>query len=386
MRSSWGYLVASIGAVCWMAGALQLCLAADPETENLKEQVRKLKDRIDAHERELNELKAQQEALRRQLEGHGSGDPAATAPAPAEQLQGEPQPQTAGGKNWLADHIIVGGYGSMRFEANNVTGDHFIPGGSAKGFTFRRFVLTTDARITNRLRVHTETEFERLFGIEVEKGATATAGGLQLRQGVEGNNGGEISIEQAWGQYNFAENHGLRAGVVLPPLGRFNILHDDDYWDLPRRTLVDRDGPVTPVKTAWRELGAGLVGAFNLGGARRLDYQLYVLNGVTIDSNLESAAQSGRLGSGKVRLEGEFGLSSGAFDGSQSARAVAWRAAFSPTLAGEVASPAITAVTRRTTWASASRSTLWALITNGAGALSSSRARPSTLHSAAPAG
>src|SRR2546428_7878628 len=38
----------------------------------------------------------------------------------------------------------------------------------------------------------------------------------------------------------------IRAGIVLPPLGRFNILHDDDYWDLPRRTLVDRDAPVVP--------------------------------------------------------------------------------------------------------------------------------------------
>ena len=39
----------------------------------------------------------------------------------------------------------------------------------------------------------------------------------------------EISLEQAWGQFDFAAKHGVRAGIVLPPLGRFNILHDDDW-------------------------------------------------------------------------------------------------------------------------------------------------------------
>ena len=265
-------------------GALSLGLllqAADPELDALKAQMRELTERIAAQEKSLAELKTLQAGLFRKLDKTAAPAPA-PAPAPA-LIQAESAP-AATGRTWFTGRVRLGGYGSMRYEASNLPG-------SANGFTFRRFVMSSDAQITSRLRTHTELEFERFWGIEVEKQALRTDGGLQLKQEVEGNHHGEIALEQAWTQYNFAENHGLRAGVVLVPLGRFNLLHDDDYWELPRRTLVDRDGPATPVKTAWRDLGAGLVGSFS-AGARKIDYQLYVLNGAGIDFNLESVAQT----------------------------------------------------------------------------------------------
>jgi HAMP domain-containing protein len=243
----------------------------------------------------------------------------------------------SGLRKLMNDRVTLGGYGSMRFEANDVSAGQFIPGGAPNGFTFRRFVLTTDARLTPRLRIHSETEFERLLEIEVEKRAVPEAGGVKFSQETEGNAGGEIAVEQMWGQYDFAENHGLRFGIVLPPLGRFNLLHDDDYWDLPRRTLVDRDAPVIPVPTAWRELGAGLVGSFDLPRSTKLNYQIYVLNGTTLSFDLENVVQTRTPQRNKLEMESEMKLASGAVDGSQGTRALAWRAAFSPTLAGEVA-------------------------------------------------
>ncbi len=44
------------------------------------------------------------------------------------------------------------------------------------------------------------------------------------------------------------------------PLGRFNLRHDDNLWNLPRRSLVDRGVPVLPSTAAWDELGVGFVG------------------------------------------------------------------------------------------------------------------------------
>ena len=246
-------------------------------------------------------------------------------------------PARSGLPKLLNNRVTLGGYGSMRFEANNVSPGQFIPSGSPNGFTFRRFVLTTDARLTPRLRIHSETEFERLLEIEIEKSVRPRNGGLQFQHETEGNSSGEISVEQIWGQYDFAQNHGLRFGVVLPPLGRYNILHDDDYWDLPRRTLVDRDAPVLPVPTAWRELGAGLVGSFDLPRSTKLDYQFYVLNGTVLDFNPELGIATRAGDTTELELESELQLASGAFDGSQGARAVAWRMAFSPSLSGEVA-------------------------------------------------
>src|SRR5206468_1550271 len=164
-------------------------------------------------------------------------------------------------------------------------------------------------------------------------------GSLNLKQTLEGNNGGELALEQAWGQFNFAENHGFRAGIVLVAVGRFNLLHDDDYWDIPRRTLTDRDGPVLPVKSAWRDLGAGFVGSWNLGKTGKLDYQVMALNGTSLDFNVEHElnTNSGAPGSAEVVLNSELPLASGFFDGSRSTSAFAWRASYSPNLHGEFA-------------------------------------------------
>lgn len=318
--------------------------------EELKKQMAILLEKASKQEEELRTLRAEQQELRKRVSELAEGKPnpsraavvegapstapsGAIPPATNEELTQSPSARAAG----FRDRVKLGGYGSVRFETNNIDGQPFVPSGSASGFTFRRFVLTTDAKLTNRLHIYSETEFERLFEIEIEKRARPDAGGTRFVQAAEGNNGGEIAIEQLWAQYDFAENHGFRMGVLLPPVGRFNILHDDDYWDIPRRTLTDRDAPVLPVKSAWRELGAGLVGRFDLSDRWRMDYHFYVVNGSTLDFNLETVAQTRTPARNKLAVESEVGLTSGAFDGSQSARAVTWRAAFSPTLASEFA-------------------------------------------------
>lgn len=250
------------------------------------------------------------------------------------------------GRSIFGDLVRIGGYGSFRFEANN------IDKGPAIGalppvrlgfnsFDFRRFVLTTDITPFDRLRVYTEIEYERLSEIEVERTAIPENRGQQERagtrfiQGVEGQSGGEIAMEQAWAQFDFTDWLGLRFGVILPPLGRFNILHDDDYWDIPRRPLVDRGGPVLPVKSAWREMGAGLLGTKQWGRGY-IDYQFYVMNGVTLDFNNElvTSLRSGRT---LLEIEPEIEFASGAFNGTNSADAVSWRLAVSPKIGNEIA-------------------------------------------------
>jgi hypothetical protein len=329
---------------------------------DLAAQVQRLAAQMEAQQKQIEQLQRSQNELLEQLRAERAksttptaatavaaptnlpaaaaptNEPAAaveTASAPAQ--TGTPAPYEHGIA--LGDKVRLGGYGSVRFEANDVASGNNIPGGSGAGFTFRRFVLTTDAKPASRLRIYSELEFERLLEIESEKAAERGPGTIGFKQTIEGNPGGAIELEQMWGQYNFAENHGLRAGVVLVPVGRFNILHDDDYWDIPRRTLTDRDGPVLPVKSAWRDLGAGFVGSFNVGKSGKLDYQVYGLNGAALDFNLEKVVNSsaGTPGTAEVVTNSEAQLTTGFFDGSKSAEAVSWRVAYSPTLAGEFA-------------------------------------------------
>ena len=248
----------------------------------------------------------------------------------------------------FGEAIKIGGYGSFRFEANSIAdgpriGDLPPLKFSSPSFDFRRFVFTIDAVPSKRLRFYTEIEFERLNEIEVERGAipenrgraNRNRRGTRFLQEVEGTSRGEIAVEQAWAQFAFTDSLGIRGGVVLPPVGRFNILHDDDYWDIPRRTLVDRGGPVLPAEAAWQELGAGLVFSKPLG-AGYFDAQFYVVNGPKLDFTIEEAVAF-REGRELLELEPEIAFSSGAFDGSQATAGLTWRAALSPRIGHEIA-------------------------------------------------
>lgn len=293
----------------------------------------------------IAELQAQLDALKAEVSGRATVADQKTAGAisnamPVQELTSakETSPPLGKGVYSLGDRVRIGGYGSARYEANDIGGNHFVPGGSAKGFTFRRLVITTDAHPSDRLQIYSEIEFERLLELEIERKIGTEGGALRFEQGVEGPNGGSIELEQAWAQFNFAKNHGFRFGIVLAPLGRFNINHDDDYWDVPRRTLTDRDAPVLPVKSAWREMGAGFVGHTRAGSSGQFNYQFYVLGGATLNFALNQIVQApGSSEGGKLVSEAELGLGTGAFDGTRSAQAVSYRLAYSPRLGSEIA-------------------------------------------------
>lgn len=286
-----------------------------------------------------------------------SGVPAAsstTSSADAVSLYGVAGTQTpapgvrTGAGNF--SNLRIGGYASFRYEANDINSGPRI--GSlppvqrgVNGFDFRRFVMTLDAAPSPRLHFYSEIEYERFNELEVERTAipenrgTRDRAGVRFIQEVEGQDGSEIAMEQAWAQYDFSASRpglaGLRMGVVLPPVGRFNMRHDDDYWDLPRRPLVDRGGPVLPVKSAWRELGAGLVGTIPLGRAQ-LDYQAYVLGGVKLDFSIEEVV-SLRQGRNLLEMEPEISFASGPFNGTDAADAFSWRLGLRPALRSEFA-------------------------------------------------
>jgi hypothetical protein len=141
----------------------------------------------------------------------------------------------------ITDRVKLGAYGSIRYEASNIDEAH-------STFTYRRFVLTTDANIAPRLHGYMELELERFRKLELEKGNERADGGLTVKQSVEGTDDSEISLEQAWLQFDLAKWLAFRGGAVLVPVGRFNLRHDDNLWDLPRRSLVDRGTPVLPCR------------------------------------------------------------------------------------------------------------------------------------------
>jgi hypothetical protein len=224
----------------------------------------------------------------------------------------------------------LGGYGSFRLEWDSAQDLNTT-------FTLRRLVLTTDALLAKVFRIYAEIEFERFRKIELERSVSVADGGITLEQEIEGTNQSEIALEQIWFQLEFSELIRFQGGGVLVPLGRFNINHDDNVWNLPRRSLVDRGVPVLPSTSAWDELGMGINGEVPLGKSGRFDYRIYVVNGAILDFELEEVIKTRDPKRDELEIEGNFGISTGTFSQDiKEAKAVTGRVAFSPALGHEI--------------------------------------------------
>ncbi len=283
----------------WGAAAL-VALAVDATPVARGEE---LSDKIDRLEGELQEMKHE---LQRQKDAQAQQAKEAEE-LRAKQVPAEPATvgavADAGGVPMyrkVLDRVQIGGYGSTRFEASDLENQN-------NSFVLRRFVLTADANIAPRLRSYFELEFERFRKLEVEKQLQPASGGLEAEQEIEATNNSEIALEQAWVQYDVTDWLKFRGGGVLVPLGRFNLNHDDNRWDLPRRSLVDRGVPVLPTTAAWDEVGMGFVGDVTLSDQAVMNYQVYAVNGVVLNYNLEQVAQTSDSGQGKVGLRDRVG-------------------------------------------------------------------------------
>src|SRR5262249_20099840 len=148
-------------------------------------------------EEKLKVLQEQVNDLRRQLEQSKTQAPAPpTAVQPVSQVVTVPAAPPVARPSWLSD-FKIGGYGSTRFEANDLSK-------FSDTFTFRRFVLTGDATIGERLRTVVELELERLTELEIERRALVEDGRRGFSQSIEGSDKSEVSLEQAWVQFALA--------------------------------------------------------------------------------------------------------------------------------------------------------------------------------------
>ena len=161
----------------------------------------------------------------------------------------------------------VGGYVDLEF-ANNFTTN-------ARSFDQHRLVPFIYSEITDRLHFGTEIEFEHGVRIENADGKAEGAG--------------EVNVEFATMDYRFTEALSLRAGVILSPLGRFNLMHDSPINELTDRPLVAQQ----VIPSTLSEAGAGLFGTIYPTGTSLLSYELYAVNG--FNSALGTPDAEGRL-------------------------------------------------------------------------------------------
>lgn len=189
----------------------------------------------------------------------------------------------------LLGRTAIGGYAEAHTRWQEVEGLK-----DNAGFELKRFNLFTSTKVSDFVRIGAELEFE--------------------------DGGREITIEYAAIDIALHQMLTLRGGIVLSPLGRFNLSHDS-----PRNEFTDRPLVSTElIGVALSEPGFGFLGRAGLGPSARLTWEAYLTNGFS--DGLITASEAG------TRLR----LGRGNFQDNNGSPALVSRVALSPTVKHEV--------------------------------------------------
>ncbi len=179
---------------------------------------------VQEQDAKIKELEAGQEATAEALEEGGADLPA-----------------------WLTN-TSIGGYGEVHY--NNLEADK--GDGEKDEIDVHRFVLYVAHQFNDTVRFFSEVELEHALSGDDKPG--------------------EVELEQAFIEWDFAKEHSLRSGVVLLPVGILNETHEPNtFYGVERNNVESRIVPST-----WWE--AGLF--FNGELAEGLSYDFGVHSGL----------------------------------------------------------------------------------------------------------
>jgi hypothetical protein len=150
----------------------------------------------------------------------------------------------------------LGGYVDAMY---NILSRQNLDNPSRNSFGQQRLVPFIFADITDRIKFAAELEFER--------------GGTNAPQTGDGS----MTVEFAQLDYLVDERINIRAGLLLMPVGKFNLLHDSPLNDLVDRPMVSR----IIIPSTWFEAGAGIYGTLYPTSQSKVDYELYAVNGMS---------------------------------------------------------------------------------------------------------
>lgn len=204
---------------------------------------------------------------------------------------------------------IVGGYFDIQYRSHRKGVLEGYGNGTTNGFDQQRFVPFIYADITEHVKFAAE---------------------LEIEHGIRGADVNEVSLEFAHMDYLVIEPINIRAGIVLIPIGKFNLLHDSPLNDLTDRPLVSQ----LVIPSTMSETGAGFYGTFYPGRTGKLDYEFYVTTGpcgYNNDGSPRVSEGSGTRNSRQRKCASDDGLDI------NNGKAVSGRVAFSPMLGVEVA-------------------------------------------------
>ena len=165
--------------------------------------------------------------------------------------------------------VSIGGYGEAVYE--NAAGERQdgAPSGAADRIDLLRNVLYVGYKFSDRILLNSELEVEH-----------ATTG-----EGDEAR--GEVSAEFAYLDFKPWKHVGIRAGLLLLPIGFVNELHEAPVFHGARRPAVES----AIIPSTWRENGAGV-----FGETGPVQWRAYVVAGLSSRGFAADGIAEGRQG------------------------------------------------------------------------------------------
>lgn len=167
----------------------------------------------------------------------------------------------------LLGRTAIGGYAEAHARYERVDGIT-----EEAGFVAKRFNIFTSTRVSDFVRMAAELEFEEA--------------------------GEEVKLEYAAIDVRIHPAFTLRGGMLLSPLGRFNLSHDSPLNEFTDRPLVSTE----ILGVALSEPGFGVLGQVPAGRQGRVTWEAYFTNGFH-DGLITGSAEGTRIPLGRGNTE-----------------------------------------------------------------------------------
>lgn len=172
--------------------------------------------------------------------------------------------------------VSLGGYGEVLYENFAGSREDDTPSGASDRLDALRAVVYVGYKFSDKVLFNSELEFEH--------GSTGE--------------GGSVSIEFAYLEYRLSPRLGFRAGLLLPPMGFINEVHEPPAFLGARRPETERQ----LIPSTWRESGVGV-----FGGAGDFSYRAYLVNGFDASGFSAAGIRGGRQNGAEATAE-NFGM------------------------------------------------------------------------------
>ena len=253
-------------------------LAAGPQTEDLQSVIEAQQQQIDLLLKQLDETREVVLELKEQVDANSQVASEANEKAEilADSMETQSaSPYTTTDKQFAgytrAGQSYFGGYGELHVNML----ENQANGGDFNEIDFHRFVLYFAHDFNERTRFMSELEIEHALSGDGQPG--------------------EVELEQAYVEYDWATNQSLRAGVFLIPVGILNETHEPPTFYGVERNPVEKN----IIPTTWWEAGLQAHGGF--ADAWRYDAAIHSGLYTTADDNY--TVRAGRQKVAKAKFD-----------------------------------------------------------------------------------